>query len=246
VVAVGSETGEEGMSESKTPRTDENCWPSPHGTEEFCNAIFARQLETELNEAKADSKFMCELLTDWKEPFDNHPAGIRLAVAQLLKDKHDQLTTALKERDEVRETETTIRSLLKIRGDQIDEAKAAFPDTYYADRPIADRIKFMAAGWAKAVECLENQSEWLDKLTADRDNWKQLAEDLKIQLKETTDWLYAVRKDCHNWRQMAEKLNHCDPQHDLLCELVLFTTRPCSCGLDDLRAELQTLKAKGK
>lgn len=38
-----------------------------------------------------DAKFLVELLTDWKVPFDNHDFGRRFAVAQLISDKHDEI-----------------------------------------------------------------------------------------------------------------------------------------------------------
>ena len=71
----------------------------------------------------------------------------------------------------------TLRQQLTTALKELDDARAAFPDTYYADRSIAERIKFMSAGWAKAIECLDNQTESFDKLAIDRDNWKQLCEE---------------------------------------------------------------------
>lgn len=121
--------------ESKTPRVDAMV-KLLHGSDSQPFLDFARTLETE-NITLRNAQKACEFCDE-----------------SYIEQLRQQLTTALKERD---------------------EAITAFPDTYYADRSIAERIEFMSAGWAKAIECLDNQTEYLDKLAIDRDNWKQMA-----------------------------------------------------------------------
>lgn len=56
----------------------------------------------------SDTDFLRELLTDWKVPFDDHCQGRRIAVACLIKDKHDEIE-ALKAR--VKELEDKINGI---------------------------------------------------------------------------------------------------------------------------------------
>ncbi len=79
---------------SDTPETDEASFDYDAQCEYWVDAEFARKLERERNEYKRISedweRWMKEVLTDFRVPYDAHTEGMRIALTYWMVDMKDR------------------------------------------------------------------------------------------------------------------------------------------------------------
>lgn len=155
---------------SDTPRTDAEMNRVQYTNESVEQvATFARTLERELTAAISAEedwhRWAREVLIDWNVQFDDHKAGLRLAMVQLIKDRSAALTAAIKRAEKAEKEASDMRSAAR----DLDKA--------------VDLVSQQRDQWRERAEKAEMELESLRKsfavteqcLGEDRDQWREVA-----------------------------------------------------------------------